>query len=500
MQQILSSASSAAISQARLLNKHWRHVFDRSVQVLASTGATQTHQLLTLSSLFPKVSCLKLGHVQNTSINISVLSALSQLSHLQLLALPPQILLPPWFSALSNLTCKLDITLSDTSLESEVTRLVSSQQNIAHLLLSYPNELATGLNSFHHFANLQRLNIQAGILHTCPRQGHSLLSVILLDFPIEPIPTSSFSILNSLTQLTSLRLIGVSGELDAEAAAQLSCLQRLQHLAIYVECSTGIAQLATLTSLTYLCLKSQALHITDDTVDALVELQNLQSLVLEGSVRTRRQDGSMHTLCNRLYGLARLPQLATLQFWGWLNAEAVDHLSALTSLTRLTLWESEGLNAETIRSIATLRHLEYLDLSYHNLADSEWSPIRALTALTALHLHGCPEMTDATVRCLSTLTNLQWLDISHGVRKRDFYVDHLTEEGIRMVGALTSLHDLNLTDLTCLTDHAVLGLSGLSGLSDPIDSNMFSWCTSVFAPCSKLWPACHEELAVFRFI
>ena len=148
-----------------------------------------------------------------------------------------------------------------------------------------------------------------------------------------------------------------------------------------------------------------------------------------------------------------------------LPAEAVDNLSALASLTCLTLWESEGVTPETLRSIATLRYLEYLDLSYNDLAGAEWGPIGALTALTALHLHGCHHVTDATVRCLSTLTNLQWFDISHGVMKRNFYQDHLTEEGIWMIGALTNLRDLNLADLTNLTDHAVLGLSSLTRLT-----------------------------------
>lgn len=172
-------------------------------------------------------------------------------------------------------------------------------------------------------------------------------------------------------------------------------------------------------------------------------MQGLQSLVLEGSVKTTRKEGSFPiiVLHNRLNGLTRLPRLAilVLQSRGWLPTEAVDNLSALTSLNCLTLWESEGVIPGTLGSIATLRHLEYLDLSYNNLAEAEWGPVGQLMALTAFHLHGCQQMTDAIVRCLSTLTSLQWFDISHGVIKRKFYQDHSTQEGTWMIGALTNL-------------------------------------------------------------
>ena len=432
---------------------------------LAPGDKTQAEHLLAIPSIFPDVALLKLTRVHNRSIDLSVLSALSQLSNLQSVCLR-QVLLPPWFKHLSSLPCKLDLTLADTSLTHEFTSLADSLPNLAHLLLSYPSDIAKGLTSFSVFSHLQSLNIQAAILHTSPRHGHKLLSTALLEFPVEPIDGSSLKVIATLTQLTSLRLVGVSNCMSSAEAAQLSGLQKLQHLAVYVMCSIVVAELSSLTSLTYLCLKSPQLCITIGGSKALGNMQGLQSLVLEGSGRTCQEaPWSSISLLDRLRELARLPKLATLQFWGWLPAEAVDNLSALASLTRLTLWESEGVTPETIRSIATLRHLEYLDLSYNNLAGAEWGPIGALAALTALHLHGCQQVTDATVRCLSTLTNLQWFDISHGVMKRNFYRDHLTEEGIWTVGALTNLRDLNLTDLTNLTDHAVLGLSSLTRLT-----------------------------------
>lgn len=440
-------------------------MFDKAVQQLLPGEGTTSEQLLQLPSIFPSLQHLGLGRVSSSCINLPVISALDQLSHLSLVSLPQQILLPSWFKQLSSLQCSLDIALADSSLTYQFADLTSSLQNLAHLQLSYPSDLAKGLSSFSALSRLQSLNIQAGILHTSPQQGRYLLDVARLDFPVEPIPTDSFPTLATLTQLTSLRLIGISGDLTEDTASQLSSLQQLQHLAIYVESSTGISGLSALTSLTYLCIKGNALQITDDTMNGIGKLQELRSLVLEGSVTREGADAERHKLHDQLIGLARLPHLATLQFWGWLDAEAVSHLSALTQLTRLTLWESAGVTPETLKSIATLKHLEYLDLSYNKLAGAEWNPIGALTALTALHLHGCPQVTDETVRGLSTLTNLQWFDISHGVLKRSFYQDHLTEEGIWMVGRLTSLRDLNLTDLTNLTDHAVLGLASLTRLT-----------------------------------
>ena len=467
LQQILACLPPAAINRARLVSKHWRSTCDSSVQELAPGDKTQAGHLLAIPSTFPNISLLNLTRVQNSSVDLSVLSALQQLSNLRRVCLR-QVLLPPWFNQLSSLQCQLDIALADTSLTFEFTRLASSLPNLAHLLLSYPIDLTKGLISFSFFSRLQSLNIQAAILHTSPRHGRKLLSTALLDFPVEAIDHSSLKVIGTLTQLTSLRLIGVKHNLDAAGAAHLSRLQKLQHLAVYMSLCTGVSHLSAMTSLTYLCLKSPQLFVTDDSIDALRKMEGLHSLVLEGSVRTTRKEQSspMIALHDRLNGLARLPsRLATLQFWGWLPPEAVDNLGTLTSLTRLTLWESEGVTPETIRSIATLRHLEYLDLSYNNLAGAEWGPVGQLTALTALHLHGCQQVTDATVRCLSTLTNLQWFDISHGVMKRKFYQDHLTEEGIWTIGVLTNLQDLNLTDLTNLTDHAVLGLSSLTRLT-----------------------------------
>ena len=466
LQQILASLAPAASSRARLVSKHWRATFDSSVHELAPGDKTQAGNLLAIPSTFPNISRLNLTRVQNSSIDSSGLLALQQLGSLQCICLR-QVLLPPWFKQLSSLQCQLDIALADTSLTYEFTRLAGSLPNLAHLLLSYPTDLTKGLVSFSLFSNLQSLNIQAAILHTRPKHGRRLLSTALLEFPVDAIDHSSLGVIGTLTQLTSLRLIGVKHNLDAAGAAHLSRLQKLQHLAVYAGCCTGISHLSATTSLTYLCLKSPQLFVTDAGIDALHKMPGLQSLVLEGSARTITApwSSSMIPLHGRLKGLARLPKLATLQFWGWLPTEAVDKLGALTSLTRLTLWESEDVTPESVRSIATLRHLEYLDLSYNNLAGAEWGPVGQLTALTALHLHGCQQVTDATVRCLSTLTNLQWFDISHGVMKRAFYQDHLTEEGIWMVGALTNLRNLNLTDLTNLTDHAVLGLSSLTRLT-----------------------------------
>lgn len=467
LHQILAVLPPAAASQARAVSRHWRAVCDRAISTLPLGNQTRPYELVQLPRMFPNLQHLGMTHVSNAAITPLVISALGQLKSLSSLHLPSQQhIFSSYFhiTDLGNLDCGLDLTLADHSLTLELTSLASGLQNLARLQLSYPSELTKGLPAFSSFTRLQSLNIQAGILHTSPKHGQQLLDVVTLDFPVEAIPISAFPLLGTLTQLTSLRLIGVAEDFDQAAAAQLSRLQQLQHLAIYVETATGISGLSALTSLSYLCLKGQQLHVSDDTITAIGRLRHLRALVLEGSVPHDGLDANPK-LHDRLSGLASLPHLETLQFWGWLDTESVDHLSALQHLTRLTLWESVGLTPETIKSIATLRDLEYLDLSYNSLKGAEWNPIGALTALTALHLHGCRQVTDETVQGLSTLTNLQWFDISHGVMKRDFYVDHLTEEGIWMVGALTSLRDLNLTDLSSITDRAVLGLSGLTQLT-----------------------------------
>lgn len=106
-------------------------------------------------------------------------------------------------------------------------------------------DLTEGLISFSFFSHLQSLTIQAAILHTRPRQGRKLLSTALLDFgfPSEAVDHSSLKIIGTLTQLTSLRLIGVNHNLDAAGAAHLSRLQKLQHLALYLSSCTGLSHL-----------------------------------------------------------------------------------------------------------------------------------------------------------------------------------------------------------------------------------------------------------------
>ena len=456
------------VYQARLVNKQWRAVFDRAVQQLLPSEQASSDQLQQVAAKFPNIHQLRLGRVASDAITNKVISDFRKLSQLQLISLPQTILLPSWLQQLSVLPCGVDFALTDTSLTLEFTDAAPSLQNLAHLQLSYCTELNKGMACFTALTSLQRLNIQAGYLHTDPEHGCYLLQTLRLDYPVEEeaIQATSLAVFGTLTQLTCLRLIGMAGDLSPAVAAQLSNLQKLQHLAIYAEQATGAEQLACLSSLTYLCIKSNAIQVTNDMISSLGQLQQLKSLVLEGStIRESPEAMHMHRLQNGLDGLIALPNLGTLQFWGWLDSQAVAQVSRLTQLTRLTLWECGGLTTATLPCIASLNHIVHLDLSYQKLVGEAWVPVGTLTALTALHLHGCQQVTDETVRGLSTLTNLQTFDISHGVMKRGFYEDRISVQGIMLVGLLTSLRDLNLTDLTSMNDEAVEGLHTLTNLT-----------------------------------
>lgn len=467
LQQIVVRLDPEHVYKARLVNRHWRTACDKAVQQLSPSQTASTEDLQQIVSSFPNIHHLKLGRVNSDAITSRLIAGFKDLHQLQLISLPQQLLLPNWIHQLSTIHANVDLALTDTSLTLEFTDAMPSLRNLSHLQLSYCTELSKGLPYFTTLTNLQSLNIQAGYLHTDPEQGRYLLQTLRLDFPVEdPIQADSLSVLSSLAQLTSLRLIGLAGDLSFPVAAQLTKLQKLQHLAIYVTQATGVAQLAALASLTYLCIKSNHIHVTDEMISSLGQLEQLKSLVLEGSAIPKGPQAlQKRTLENGVDGLLRLPHLGTLQFWGWLNPQTVAHMAGLTRLTRLTLWECGGLTDMTLPCIATLEHLVHLDLSYQKLSGSEWDPVGRLTALTALHLHGCRQVTDETVRSLSTLTNLRTFDISHGVLKRNFYQDHLSVEGIRLIGLITSLRDLNLTDLTSINDQAVEGLHTLTNLT-----------------------------------
>lgn len=467
LQQILTALAPEHVYRVRLVNRHWRTACDKAVQQLSPSDRSTTAQLQQIASSFPSIHHLKLGSVDSDAINSQVISSFSHLSQLQLITLPQWLVRPHWITKVNALQAYLDFTVNDSSMTFDFTDTIPWLQKLVHLRLSYCTELAKGLPHLTALTNLQSLNIQAGYLHTDPEQGRYLLQTLRLDFPVEdPIQSESLLVLGSLTQLTSLRLIGLTGDLSSPVAAQLTKLQKLQHLAIYVTQATGTAQLAALTTLTYLCIKSNAIHMTDAMMDSLSELQQLKSLVLEGSpIPDSSEEKEKQMLRNGVDGLLGLPHLGTLQLWGWLDWQTVAHMGHMTQLTRLTLWECGGLTAQTLPHIAMLKGLAHLDLSYQKLAGSEWDPVSKLTGLTALHLHGCRQVRDETVRGLSTLTNLEVFDISHGVLKRNFYRDRLSVDGIKLVGLITSLRDLNLTDLTNINDEAVEGLQTLTNLT-----------------------------------
>jgi hypothetical protein len=160
---------------------------------------------------------------------------------------------------------------------------------------------------------------------------------------------------------------------------------------------------------------------------------------------------------------------------GW-----VTRLSGMTSLRTLSLAKTR-ITDRGMRSLASLTHLEYLDLSQTNIGDAGLEQIRGLTKLKSLSLEGT-QVSDEGLACLAAMNHLTDLDLSH-TQVRGAGLKHLVameelndlslegtdldDAGLAQLPALPSLRELNLssTRITSVGVRVLKGRQSINSLS-----------------------------------
>lgn len=197
-------------------------------------------------------------------------------------------------------------------------------------------------------------------------------------------------------------------------------------------------------------------HATFDNLDAICDLDQLQSLSITGSIlttdmlsciatRTKLQALTLSDCSiSSVAALTTLTQLKKLD----LSENAIRDVSGLTTMTKLTYLDLRSNALIQLSGLETLTAVEYLDVSYNSLVSTK--SIENLTELTYLNLSsnalrsldGVENLTKLTrfiaqynelldVEVLAACQMLEYLDVSHN-----------TLLNIHVAAELTSLQEL----------------------------------------------------------
>jgi len=160
-------------------------------------------------------------------------------------------------------------------------------------------------------------------------------------------------------------------------------------------------------------------------------------------------------------GLAHLVNLQSLKELSCFNANitdpALEHISKITSLERLTLYLSQ-IDGSGLKHLKNLTSLNFLDLAQTAITDDSLAYLSELTWLKKLHLYDT-NISDKGLTHLSNLRSLELLMLG-GLRH-----DHspITDKGLAHLKDLHSLKNLYLYK-TGITDAGLAHLSGLTKL------------------------------------
>ncbi|XP_071393804.1 F-box and leucine-rich repeat protein 13 [Centroberyx affinis] len=160
-------------------------------------------------------------------------------------------------------------------------------------------------------------------------------------------------------------------------------------------------------------------------------------------------------------------------------------LAKCRSLSAVSLLDTPHLSDTAFKAIAEVAKLKTFSTEGNDrLTDVGWKALcRSSQGLRRLHAAECPRMTDASLKYMATLKNLQYLDISHCNKVDDTGIRYLTEGSsvtkvrelnvshcsnisdisvMRIAQRLCKLHHLNLSYCERLTDTGLEWLSGSS--------------------------------------
>ncbi len=128
------------------------------------------------------------------------------------------------------------------------------------------------------------------------------------------------------------------------------------------------------------------------------------------------------------------------------------HLSTLTSLGQLNLWNCLRITAHGLAHVALLSQLHTVSLRGCQIEDNAIAALAPLRGLARLDLRACERLTGAQLGCLQGHTGLTQLRLKGCYR--------ITESGMRQLQLLRSLNVLELQDCWQITHRALGWLSG----------------------------------------
>ncbi|CUG02925.1 receptor-type protein kinase, putative [Bodo saltans] len=287
-------------------------------------------------------------------------------------------------------------------------------------------------------------------------------------------------ILSSMLRLQSLALEGCYCVTFAEFEdiAPQSRLNRLNVKGCWDVLDEGLSCVSLLPQLTYLDV-SDCRQITDEGIMSLAsKTSSLTYLDLQGS---RMAEAGFTCLAGSF------PHLQHLSM-SWPRSAIPDliiaRISSFHLLQHLDLFGFENLSDAAAESIATLTHLQHLNLTKcYAISDDNVATIAAaLIHLTYLHLSWCRNITDAALGSIATsLLDLEELCLAECVKITDVGLDHIrslhrlqhlnlwecfkiTDAGVASISSLHELRYLKLRPCKLLTDASLVSLSGLQHL------------------------------------
>ncbi|KAM4573861.1 F-box and leucine-rich repeat protein 13 [Odontesthes bonariensis] len=131
-------------------------------------------------------------------------------------------------------------------------------------------------------------------------------------------------------------------------------------------------------------------------------------------------------------------------------------LAKCRCLSSVSLLDAPHLSDIALTAIAEAAKLKTFSIAGNNqLTDVSWKALCSSSqGLRRLHAAECPRITDDSLRSVATLKNLQYLDISLCNRVSDVGIQYLTEGS-----SANKLQELNISQCSCITDISVMRIA-----------------------------------------
>ncbi|MEZ6055278.1 MAG: hypothetical protein R3C01_01110 [Planctomycetaceae bacterium] len=246
-----------------------------------------------------------------------------------------------------------------------------------------------------------------------------------------------------------------------------------------------LALLAKFPEVTHIYLEGE--HITDDVMEYVAQLPNLESLGVSTGVTDHGyaqlvKADSLKTLllCHVTVNddmLKSFGMLSSLRDLGFMESRfhSADfgHLAGLPQLNKIAIMDSSF--EEEVRNLSKLHTLEGLYLINAPFTDDDCANLSDLPRLKELRIHGT-QISDAGIRHFANLQSLEHLHLKgesitddglahvaglHRLKHLDLSSTKIGDEGLAHLNELSHLEHLDLSD----TEVSDAGLTHLNGLS-----------------------------------